>query len=314
MAAYLKRTASAEMRSAQYRQMGRRRRRRVLLFPLLLGLMLFLGGFMLGVARAVVEEQEEPAVEALTRSPASAVEAQPLEPAEVPEEVPAEVPEEVPAEMPEAAVEEDAWQLRLVSAAHPLPEDFEVPELTKLKGGHAIDSRVYPALQQMMDDCRAAGLNPVICSSYRTHDKQEELFRKKVNTLRKQGYSQEEAETEAARWVARPGTSEHETGLAVDIVDKSYQLLDEKQEQTPVQQWLMAHCAEYGFILRYPVEKSDLTGIGYEPWHYRYVGVEAAKAITEQGLCLEEYWMGQTEPLQQEYSVQAAPDPVETQG
>ena len=166
----------------------------------------------------------------------------------------------------------------------------------------------------MMDDCRAAGLNPVICSSYRTHDKQEELFRKKVNTLRKQGYSQEEAETEAARWVARPGTSEHETGLAVDIVDKSYQLLDEKQEQTPVQQWLMAHCAEYGFILRYPVEKSDLTGIGYEPWHYRYVGTEAAKAITEQGLCLEEYWMGQTEPLQQEYSVQAAPDPVETQG
>lgn len=306
MAAYLKRTASAEMRSAQYRQMARRRRRRVLLFPLLLGLMLFLGGFMLGAARAVVEEQEEPAVEALTRSPASAVEAQPLEPAEV--------PEEVPAEMPEAAVEEDAWQLRLVSAAHPLPEDFEVPELTKLKGGHAIDSRVYPALQQMMDDCRAAGLNPVICSSYRTHDKQEELFQKKVNTLRKQGYSQEEAETEAARWVARPGTSEHETGLAVDIVDKSYQLLDEKQEQTPVQQWLMAHCAEYGFILRYSVEKSDLTGIGYEPWHYRYVGVEAAKAITEQGLCLEEYWMGQTEPLQQEYSVQAAPDPVETQG
>lgn len=310
MAAYLKRTASAEMRSAQYRQMGRRRRRRVLLFPLLLGLMLFLGGFMLGAARAVVEEPaEQPVeqtVEALTRSPASAVEAQPLEPAEV--------PEEVPAEMPEAAVEEDAWQLRLVSAAHPLPEDFEVPELTKLKGGHAIDSRVYPALQQMMDDCRAAGLNPVICSSYRTHDKQEELFRKKVNTLRKQGYSQEEAETEAARWVARPGTSEHETGLAVDIVDKSYQLLDKKQEQTPVQQWLMAHCAEYGFILRYSVEKSDLTGIGYEPWHYRYVGVEAAKAITEQGLCLEEYWMGQTEPLQQEYSVQAAPDPVETQG
>ena len=306
MAAYLKRTASAEMRSAQYRQLGRRRRRRVLLFPLLLGLMLFLGGFMLGAARAVVEEQEEPAVEALTRSPASAVEAQPLEPAEV--------PEEVPAEMPEAAVEEDAWQLRLVSAAHPLPEDFEVPELTKLKGGHAIDSRVYPALQQMMDDCRAAGLNPVICSSYRTHDKQEELFRKKVNTLRKQGYSQEEAETEAARWVARPGTSEHETGLAVDIVDKSYQLLDEKQAETPVQQWLMAHCAEYGFILRYPVEKSDLTGIGYEPWHYRYVGVEAAEEISERGICLEEYWMERTEPLQQEYSVQAAPDPVETQG
>lgn len=309
MAAYLKRTASAEMRSAQYRQMGRRRRRRVLLFPLLLGLMLFLGGFLLGAARAVVEEQEEPAVEqtveALPLSPASTVKVQTLFPASAVKDQTLEHA---------ASAQEGDWQLRLVSAAHPLPEDFEAPKLTKLRGGHAIDSRAYPALQQMMDDCRAAGLNPVICSSYRTHDKQEELFQKKVNTLLRQGYSQEEAETEAARWVARPGTSEHETGLAVDIVDKSYQLLDEKQEQTPVQQWLMAHCAEYGFILRYSVEKSDLTGIGYEPWHYRYVGVEAAKAITEQGLCLEEYWMGQTEPLQQEYSVQAAPDPVETQG
>lgn len=309
MAAYLKRTASAEMRSAQYRQMGRRRRRRVLLFPLLLGLMLFLGGFMLGAARAVVEEPaEQPVeqtVEALPLSPASTVKVQTLFPASAVKDQTLEHA---------ASAQEGDWQLRLVSAAHPLPEDFEAPKLTKLRGGHAIDSRAYPALQQMMDDCRAAGLNPVICSSYRTHDKQEELFQKKVNTLLRQGYSQEEAETEAARWVARPGTSEHETGLAVDIVDKSYQLLDEKQEQTPVQQWLMAHCAEYGFILRYSVEKSDLTGIGYEPWHYRYVGVEAAKAITEQGLCLEEYWMGQTEPLQQEYSVQAAPDPVETQG
>ena len=288
MAAYLKKTASAEMRSTQYRQTGHRRRRRVLLLPVLLGLMLFLGGVLLGAARAVVEEPaEQPVeqtVEALPLSPASTAEAQPVLPASTAEAQPLESA---------ASSQEDAWQLRLVSAAHPLPEDFEVPELTKLRGGHAIDSRAYPALQQMMDDCRAAGLNPVICSSYRTYDKQEELFRKKVNTLLKQGYSQEEAETEAARWVARPGTSEHETGLAVDIVDKSYQLLDEKQAETPVQQWLMAHCAEYGFILRYPVEKSDLTGIGYEPWHYRYVGVEAAKEISERGICLEEYWMEQ---------------------
>jgi len=72
-------------------------------------------------------------------------------------------------------------------------------------------------------------------------------------------------------------------------VDQNYQILDEKQEDTPVQQWLMTHCAEYGFILRYPPEKSEVTGIGYEPWHYRYVGLDAAKEITEQGLCLEEY-------------------------
>ena len=94
---------------------------------------------------------------------------------------------------------------------------------------------------------------------------------------------------QAAAWVARPGTSEHQAGLAVDIVDTAYQLLDKAQEDRPVQQWLMAHCAEYGFILRYPTGKSDLTGVNYEPWHYRYVGQEAAREIMDQGLCLEEY-------------------------
>ena len=89
--------------------------------------------------------------------------------------------------------------------------------------------------------------------------------------------------------MARPGTSEHQAGLAVDIVDKSYQLLDERQEDTAVQKWLMEHCAEYGYILRYPTEKSALTGVGYEPWHYRYVGEEAAREIMSRGLCLEEY-------------------------
>ena len=141
----------------------------------------------------------------------------------------------------------------------------------------------------MMDECRAAGLEPLICSSYRTYEKQEELFRKKVRALLEEGYSRDAADAEAARWVAPPGASEHETGLAVDIVDAGYQMLDRQQEGTPVQQWLMTHCAEYGFILRYPTDKSDLTGIGYESWHYRYVGAEAAEAMAEQGLCLEEY-------------------------
>ena len=94
---------------------------------------------------------------------------------------------------------------------------------------------------------------------------------------------------EAARWVAPPDTSEHQTGLALDLVSLDYQLLDEKQEQTPEQQWLMAHSWEYGFVLRYPSDKSAITGIGYEPWHYRYVGKEAAKAMHESGQCLEEY-------------------------
>ena len=89
--------------------------------------------------------------------------------------------------------------------------------------------------------------------------------------------------------MAVPGTSEHQTGLAVDIVDMNYQLLDEKQEDTAVQKWLIKNSYKYGFILRYPSDKSEITGINYEPWHYRYVGKDVAKEVYEQGVCFEEY-------------------------
>ena len=89
--------------------------------------------------------------------------------------------------------------------------------------------------------------------------------------------------------MARPGTSEHQLGLALDIVDLDYQQLDTRQEETPEQKWLMENSWKYGFILRYPTDKSNITGIIYEPWHYRYVGKEAAKVIHEKGICLEEY-------------------------
>ena len=141
----------------------------------------------------------------------------------------------------------------------------------------------------MMDACRAAGNSPVICSSYRSYEKQQSLYQNKVNRLAAQGYSQEKAREEAAKAVALPGTSEHQLGLAVDIVDIANQNLDSSQEDTAVQQWLMEHSWEYGFILRYPNDKSDITGIIYEPWHYRYVGKDAAAEIYQQGLCLEEY-------------------------
>lgn len=183
------------------------------------------------------------------------------------------------------------WNLLLVNAAHPIPENFQI-ETTPLTNGQAVDSRIYQKLQDMMDAARANGLEPLICSSYRTMEKQTDLFKAQVQSCMKQGYSQEEAEKQAAVWVAPPGTSEHQLGLAVDIVSTSYQLLDEEQENTPEQKWLMKHCAEYGFILRYPTDKSSVTGIGYEPWHYRYVGKEAAKEIMERGICLEEYLEG----------------------
>ena len=185
-----------------------------------------------------------------------------------------------------------AWNLALVNWQNPLPEDFAAPDLTRLKNGQSVDSRAYPALQAMMDAARAEGLRPLVCSSFRTWGYQENLFRKEVQRWRDRGYSPDDAELEAARWVARPGTSEHHLGLAVDIVDTDNQLLNEEQEKTPVQKWLLEHCWEYGFILRYPSDKSALTGIGYEPWHYRYVGVEAAQEIHAQNLCLEEYLAG----------------------
>ena len=104
-----------------------------------------------------------------------------------------------------------------------------------------------------------------------------------------QGYSQERAEEAAGELVAVPGTSEHQLGLALDIVDVANQVLDERQENTEVQKWLMKNSWKYGFILRYPTDKSDITGISYGPWQYRYVGKEAAKEIYEAGICLEEY-------------------------
>jgi D-alanyl-D-alanine carboxypeptidase len=115
------------------------------------------------------------------------------------------------------------------------------------------------------------------------------LFENKIGKYLSNGLSNQEATVEAAKWIAVPGTSEHQTGLAVDIVAKSYQMLDKEQENTPEQKWLMENSYKYGFILRYPENKSDITGISYEPWHYRYVGKEAAKEIYENGICLEEY-------------------------
>lgn len=180
------------------------------------------------------------------------------------------------------------WQLVLVNAQHALPDDFTV-ELEDVGGGHSVDARIASDLQAMLDDCRAAGLSPLICSSYRTRETQQSLFDNKVQRLIAEGYAPDAAQAKAGTVVAVPGTSEHETGLAVDLVDENNQNLDETQEQTAVQQWLIAHSWEYGFVLRYPNGKSDVTGIIYEPWHYRYVGKEAAREIHETGLCLEEY-------------------------
>ncbi len=180
------------------------------------------------------------------------------------------------------------WNLILVNPWNHIPEKYEIKKKI-LKNGHAVDERCYPDLQKMMDDCRAAGYSPLICSSYRTKEKQERLYNNNVKSFVSQGYSEANAQVEAGKSVAVPGTSEHQLGLAVDIVDINNQNLDSSQEGTKVQQWLMHNSWKYGFILRYPSDKSNITGIIYEPWHYRYVGNDAAKYIYENAICFEEY-------------------------
>ena len=182
------------------------------------------------------------------------------------------------------------WRLILVNAGTPLPDGYTPPELTQIRSETSVDSRMAPDLNAMLDAARAEGYEPLVCAAYRSFERQRELYEDKIREFLDQGHEQAEAERLAAQWVAPPNTSEHQTGLAVDIVSMDQQVLDENQINSPLQQWLMAHCAEYGFILRYPPEKSAVTGISFEPWHYRYVGREAAREITDSGITLEEYW------------------------
>ena len=188
-------------------------------------------------------------------------------------------------------IEEEGFNiLLLVNAEHKLPENYEiepVPFLTEYQ--QSVDIHCFKLAKKMLEDCRKAGNPAVLCSSYRAHEKQVQLFEEEMQKYIFQGYSEKKARKKAGKAVAVPGTSEHELGLAMDIVDRYYQLLNEGQENTPTQQWLMENSYKYGFILRYPKDKTDITGIIYEPWHYRFVGKEAAKYIYEHNLCLEEY-------------------------
>lgn len=169
-----------------------------------------------------------------------------------------------------------------------VPDDYAA-NLLPLSNGQLVEESCYDALVKMLEDCTEAGFQPLVCSAYRTDGDQQYLFNRKVNSYIDQGYSSGEAWSKAKTIVALPGTSEHQLGLAVDIVDVNRQILDYEQANTPTQQWLMEHCWEYGFILRYPKDTTDVTGIIWEPWHYRYVGYEVAQEILAANVTLEEY-------------------------
>ena len=167
-----------------------------------------------------------------------------------------------------------------------------IPETGELAQGD-IAAQAEQSCKNVAAILEAAGCKLYLVSGYRSVERQTALFKRKTNSFMAEGFSREEAEKQAAMWVARPGTSEHNTGLAADIVSADWYSkhsdLTADFEDTPEFEWLYAHCADYGFILRYPRGKENVTGVTYEPWHYRYVGKDAAKAIMQAGGTLEEY-------------------------
>ncbi len=203
--------------------------------------------------------------------------------------------------MARGQVEIDGWnwyftskgrRIQLVNPWNYVPEGYEadLKELpTKYGNSMKVDASCYDALMQMLGDCTKAGHTVYVVSAYRTQARQEYLYERQVQKQIANGYSRAEAEVVAATISAIPGTSEHQLGLAVDIIDTQIWSLVEEQEDLAGQKWLMEHCWEYGFVLRYPKDKTGVTGIIYEPWHYRYVGTEVAAELHESGLTLEEY-------------------------
>lgn len=181
------------------------------------------------------------------------------------------------------------WDLLLVNAWNPISEEYEqgVSMKEHRSTDKYFDARALEALEQMMKDAKGCGL--WLVSGYRSRATQTRLFKNKVQRLKNGGYTGSDVEDKAATVVARPGTSEHQTGLAADILGSGYSKLTEGFDDTKAFKWLKENCAKYGFILRYPKNKEHITGVIYEPWHYRYVGVEHAQKIMEQGICLEEY-------------------------
>jgi len=182
----------------------------------------------------------------------------------------------------------DDWKLLLINKQHTIPEDYEFT-LGTIKGSMRCDERIIEPLTQMFAAAKEDGVNLVVCSPYRDMARQEYLFERKVKGYLRSGMSYMDAYKTASITVTVPGASEHQVGLAVDIFSDTYTSLDEGFADTPAGAWLAEHSWEYGFILRYPLGKEEITGIQYEPWHFRYVGVEAAEIITKDGITLEEF-------------------------
>ncbi|MCI8405331.1 MAG: M15 family metallopeptidase [Clostridia bacterium] len=189
-----------------------------------------------------------------------------------------------PIDIESVSTVDDSWQLMLINSQNPIPDDFQV-ELMTVAGELKVDKRIYPYLQNMFKDAKNAGILPSVSSAYRTKEQQQSLFNEEMKKHIDKGCSYQKAVEEAKSWVAIPGTSEHQTGLAVDITS----INSATQNPSLVWEWLSKNSYKYGFILRYPENKTKITRINFEPWHFRYVGKAAAAEIFNRGICLEEY-------------------------
>ena len=293
---------------------GRRRRRNMAL-PLVLVLLLVAGaavaiiGFTAEKAPVeepdpsqseaeVLPEQEQPEVSAPQQEEPEA-----LPPVEEEPEAPIEMPESDGEEIaiPESLKDSDHlfpagngdYRLILVNKQFVMPNEIADLPLKDIGDGYRVQADMYDALVEMMEGAKAAGLPLYIVSGYRPIERSRVLYNNKVQELLNSGYSRQEAEAEAGMWIAPPGTSEHSTGLAADLISADYytklpDLLPEFEEFEEAK-WLKEHCAEYGFILRFPKGKEDITQVVFEPWHFRYVGKQAAAEIMAAGITLEEY-------------------------
>ncbi len=187
-----------------------------------------------------------------------------------------------------AVINNEKWNLLLVNQDYILPESYTV-KTAAVTGGSQLDYRVAPHYNEMVAAAEKDGISLIPVSGYRTISRQRNNFERKINYYSGLGYSKAEATRLASQIVLMPGTSEHNAGLAMDFGTNGNYTLDENFAKTEAFRWLSENAADYGFIMRYPEDKQNITKVTYEPWHWRYVGEKAAKEIKASGLTLEEY-------------------------
>lgn len=274
----LHRLTPEQLRRKRLRERKRRRRRRNRRI-LLVVLVILLLGTAWGITRAIEHWTSAPSSSQSQSAPAPT--APPASQSAPSSSQPQSERTDVPASADPLLI--------LANKDNPLPSDY-APDLAYLEGGsYQMQSEAAAAFDQMKNAANATGLHLMACSTYRSVERQTELFNAEIQKWMGQGMDEAAAREQAATVVMVPGCSEHNTGLAVDVGSITNQRVEEDFENEPEFAWLQEHAAEYGFILRYPADKVEVTGVTYEPWHYRYVGVENAQKIKESGLCLEEY-------------------------